>query len=57
MRLRLKQKPIGTTARRYSLPVMFTVFVLMSDVDEASHCVARVAKKRCHVVRSIAGLD
>lgn len=29
----------------------------MSDVDEASHCVASVAKNKCHVVRSIAGLD
>ena len=49
---KLKKSPIGSIARRYTLPVILTVFrPLRSVVVRARICVMRVAKTRCHVVR------
>ena len=52
---RLKNAPIGTIARRYILPVILTVFrPSRSFVVRARSWVIRVAKSRCHVVRTTA---
>jgi len=55
IRLKLKNKPIGTIARRYTLPVIFTVFrPSRRVVVRARIWVMSVANARCHVVRMIA---
>ena len=52
IKLKLKKTPIGTIARRYTLPVIFTVFrPSRSVVVRAKICVIIVAKVRCHAVR------
>lgn len=55
IKLKLKNTPIGTIARRYIRPVIGT-FLLESRVwvKRAMIWVMRVAKARCHVVRTIA---
>lgn len=55
IKLKLKNRPIGTMARRNTLPVIFTVFRPSSSVVvRARIWVISVAKARCHVVRIIA---
>ena len=55
IKLRLKKRPIGTMARRYTRPVIFTVFRPSSRVVvRARSWVIKVANARCHVVRMIA---
>lgn len=50
-----KNKPIGTMALRYILPVIGTFFLESSVVvKRAMIWVIRVANPKCHVVRKIA---
>jgi hypothetical protein len=52
IKLRLKNNPIGTIALRYTLPVIFTVFLpSRSVVVRAIICVMMVANTKCHDVR------
>ncbi len=52
IKLKLKNTPIGTMARRYTLPVILTVFrPSKSVVVRAMTCVMTVAKIKCHAVR------
>lgn len=55
IRLKLKKAPIGTIARRYTRPVILTVFrPSRRVVVRASIWVMSVAKARCHVVSMMA---
>jgi hypothetical protein len=55
IKLKLKNTPMGTMARRYTRPVIGTFFLESSMVvNRAMNCVAPVAKTRCHVVNVIA---
>jgi hypothetical protein len=52
IKLKLKKRPIGTIARRYTRPVMGTFFLeSRMVVKRARNWVMMVAKTRCHVVR------
>lgn len=54
IKLRLKKTPIGTMARKYTRPVIFTVFrPSKSFVVRAMTWVMTVAKIKCHDVRRI----
>jgi hypothetical protein len=54
IRLKLKNTPIGTMARRYTRPVILTVLrPSRRVVVRAITCVMTVAKTRCHAVRRI----
>ena len=56
IKLKLKNMPIGTMARRYTRPVMGTFFLeSRMVVDRARNWVIMVAKTKCHVVRNMAG--
>jgi hypothetical protein len=53
IKLKLKNKPIGKIARRYTGPVILTALRPSSSfVVRARIWVMAVAKTRCHVVRS-----
>lgn len=52
IKLREKKIPIGTIARRYTRPVIFTVFLPSRRVVvRAMTCVMNVANTKCHDVR------
>lgn len=54
IKLKLKKRPIGTIARRYTLPVMGTFFLeSRMVVKRARIWVMMVAKTKCHVVRKM----
>lgn len=54
IKLKLKKIPIGTIARRYTRPVILTVFrPSRRVVVRARTWVMKVAKAKCHVVRMI----
>lgn len=58
IKLKLKNMPMGTIARRYTRPVMGTFFLESRIVvNRARNWVIKVAKTKCHVVRKIAGTD
>ncbi len=55
IKLKLKKRPMGTMARRYTRPVIGTFFLESSMVVvRAIIWVISVANARCHVVREIA---
>lgn len=54
IKLKEKNSPIGTIARRYTRPVIFTVFLPSRRVVVlAMTWVMKVAKTKCHDVRRI----
>jgi len=58
IKLRLKNTPMGTIARRYTRPVILTVFLPSKRVVvRAMIWVMMVAKIRCHDVRRIGYLN
>lgn len=55
IKLKLKKSPMGTIARRYTRPVILTVFRPSSKVVvRARIWVIRVANTKCHVVKVMA---
>jgi hypothetical protein len=54
IKLKLKNRPMGTMARRYTRPFMGTFFLESSMVvPRARNWVMMVAKIKCHVVRKM----
>jgi hypothetical protein len=54
IKLKLKKRPMGTIARRYTRPVMGTFFrESRMVVKRARNWVMTVAKTKCHVVRKM----